>query len=123
MICTSSQPASDSYEFVRQAGFMLIEELSQDDHGTVYKARERTGRFVSILVLQNPSTGWAWSVEARKATDQAQASRDHADRETDRGRPIGSRLRVVSQYVAGQTLTQWISQNGLPMPRRRRVWC
>jgi Ca-activated chloride channel homolog len=110
---SSSPPPAD--EFVRQAGFTRIKELGQDAHGTVYKARERTGRIVSILVLKTPAQ--VPGREMAKLEKQLTGLKHPAilwilKLITDAG--SGLVYAVVGEYHEGRTLTQWLSQNGLP---------
>ena len=39
---------------MRQEGFKLLEEIGQDEHGTMYKGRDRRGRLVMVRLLKKP---------------------------------------------------------------------
>ncbi|HKI16679.1 MAG TPA: protein kinase, partial [Isosphaeraceae bacterium] len=110
-------PPGPADEHLTRAGFTVLEELGQDDHGTVHKARERTGRIVSVLVLKNPAP--------LAGREIARLEKELIGLKHPAIIPIlkliynaqsGLVFAVVSKYVAGRTLTQWISQNGLAGP-------
>ena len=49
-----SPPPSTPEDLLRQEGFKLLEEIGQDEHGTLYKGRDRRGRLVLVRVLKKP---------------------------------------------------------------------
>jgi len=101
----------------------VLEEIGRDHQGTLYKGRDRRGRIVSILVLANPVT-------LGEGADFAKLQRELKALKHPMIVPIlqligdsrrGLVLAVVSEHVAGPTLTQWVSQVGLPDPRAAAV--
>jgi len=112
-------PPSTPGEWLRQEGFELLEEIGQDVHGTLYKGRDQRGRLVSVRVLKNP-VNVAGSAAFVKLQKELKGLKHPAIVPILRliG-DVGSGLviAVVSEYVAGPSLTRWISQSGLPDPR------
>ena len=113
-----SPPLSPDEELIRQAGFVLLGEISHDDHGTVYRANDRRGGLVFVRVLKNP-----FAVGGRAAFAKLQKDLKglkHAAIIPIRQLIGDSRpefvIAVVSQHIAGPNLTQWISRLGLPDP-------
>jgi len=112
-------PPSTPEDLLRQEGFTLLEEIGQDEHGTSYKGRDQRGRLVSVRVLKNP---FNIGGSAAFAKLQKELKRLNHPAIVPILRLIGDArsglvIAVVSEYVAGPSLTRWISQSGLPDPR------
>jgi eukaryotic-like serine/threonine-protein kinase len=115
MLPPYSAPPPTADDPLRQAGFTLLEELGQDNYGTVHKARGRLGRIVSIRVLKNP-VALAGPAEVARLEKQLIGLKHPAIvpivkliYDSQSGRVVA----LVSKYVEGRTLTQWLSQNGI----------
>jgi len=112
-------PPSTPEDVLRKEGFTLLEEIGQDEHGTLYKGRDQRGRLVSVRVLKKPvhvggSAAFATFQKELKGLKHpaiVPIRRLVGDART------GLVIAVVSDHVAGQSLNQWIGQAGLPDPR------
>jgi Ca-activated chloride channel family protein len=113
-----SSPTS-SEDLLRQEGIELLETIAQDEHGTLHKGRDKGGRLVSVRVLKNVvnvtgSTGF--SKLQKELTRLKHPAIVPIVRLVGDARS-GQVIAVVSEYVAGPSLTQWIKQTGLLDPR------
>jgi len=112
-------PPSTPEDLLRQEGFTLLEEIGQDEHGTLHKARDQRGRLVSVRVLKNP-VNIGGSAAFAKLQKELKGLKHPAIVPILRligGARSGLVIAVVSEYVAGESLARWISQAGLPDPR------
>jgi hypothetical protein len=98
-----------------QAGFTPLEELGRDEHGTWYRAEERTGRIVSILVLrQQPPLAGREIVKLEKQLIGLKHPAIVPILKLITDTRSSLVYAVVGEDLAGRTLTEWLSQNGLP---------
>ncbi|MFI5459625.1 MAG: VIT domain-containing protein [Isosphaerales bacterium] len=112
-------PPSTPEDLLRQEGFTLLEEIGQDEHGTLYNGRDQRGRLVSVRVLKNP-VNVAGSAAFAKLQKELKGLKHPAIVPILRligDARSGLVIAIVSEYVAGPSLTRWISQSGLPDPR------
>jgi serine/threonine protein kinase len=105
-------------ELVRHAGFTLLKEVGQDDHGLVYQANDRRGRMVLIRFLKHPFEVDTRAAFARLEKELKGLKHSAVVRVLQLIGDAGSKsvIAVVSEHFAGPTLTEWISQSGLPDP-------
>jgi serine/threonine protein kinase len=114
-----ASPPGNPARLLREDGFTLFGEFEQDEHGIVYKNRDRRGRLVSVRILAKP-THVAGQVQfealekkltALKLPGLAPILRLIADP------AAGFVVAVVSEYVAGPSLRWYLSQGSLPDSR------
>jgi Ca-activated chloride channel family protein len=116
---SSPPPLSTNDDLLRQEGFQLIEEIGRDEHGTTFKGRDQRGRLVSVRVLKTPVfvAGSGAFAKLQKVLNGLAHPAIVAILRLIGDVRSGLVIAVVSEYVAGPTLTQWVSQSGLPEPR------
>jgi len=118
-------PPSNPEDLLRQEGFTLLEEIGQDEHGTLYKGSDQRGGLVSVRVLKNLAHVGG-SAAFGKLQKELKGLKHPAIVPILRligDARSGLVIAVVSEYVAGPSLTGWISKSGLPDPRKPRVSC
>jgi Ca-activated chloride channel family protein len=110
-------PASPE-DLLRKDGFTLLEAIARDERGTLHKGRDKRGRLVTIRLLKK-------SVTISSSGGLADGQKRLTGLKHPALVPIlkligdarsGQVVAVVSDYVAGQTLTDWLSRVRLPDP-------
>ncbi len=109
-------PPSTAEDLLREEGFTLLEEIGQDEHGTLYRGRDKSGQLVSVRILKNP-VRVAGSEGLAKLQNELTRLKHPAIVPILRlvgDNRSGLVIAVVSAYVTGPNMAQWISQAGLP---------
>jgi len=111
-----SPPTSTPEDLLRQEGFTLLEEIGQDEHGTLHKARDRRGQVVSVWVLRKPVC-LAGSGAFAKLQKELKGLKHPAIVPILRligDSRSGLVIAVVSEHASGPNLSGWFSLSGLP---------
>jgi Ca-activated chloride channel family protein len=103
-------------EMYRKAGFELLEKIGEDEHGSLYKGRDRRKQLVMVRSLKTPVT-------LTRSADFARLEKELKRLKHPAIVPIlklineshtGRVIAVVSEYSTGPTLSQRLNQSGLP---------
>jgi Ca-activated chloride channel homolog len=111
---------SASNDLLLNAGIELIEVIASDEHGTVHKARDKRGRLVSVRILKAPVTftgAAAFKKRQKELTRLKHPAIVPILRLLGDAR-AGLVIGVLSEYVAGKSLTELLNQTGRPDPRQ-----
>jgi len=108
------QPPSPA-ELVRQAGFVVLEEIGRDDYGTIHKACDSRGRLVSLRLLKNPFDAGRPKKLAtleKKLTALRHPAIVPILQLITEPSPTNRVVGVVSEYVGEPTLVNWLGKAG-----------
>jgi Ca-activated chloride channel family protein len=105
-------------DLIQDHGFTLLEQLDEDEHGTIHKGRDQRGNDILVRMFKKP-VDLAGSAALAALQKQLRGLKHPAIVRIERlvGDARSSRLvAVVSDFVAGVSLNQWIIRFGIPDP-------
>jgi serine/threonine protein kinase len=110
----------DATELIRQAGYVLLEEISRDVHGTLFKARDARGELVSVRKLNGAfDAGGVRNVAKleKKLTSLKHRAIVPILKLIVEPAPSNGVVAIVSEYVGDPAAEEWRAGRGPIDPR------